>query len=386
MTRVLATGPLVAGRIEGDLVLVGSGDPTLSTDALGDIAAELAAKGVRGVTGRYLAFAGALPQIGEIDAGQPDHVGYNPALSGLNLNFNRVHFEWKRAAQGYNVTMDARAERFVPQVRMARMKVVNRDLPLFTYAEGKGSDEWTVASAALGKGGSRWMPVRHPEVYVAEVFQTLAKAQGIALPEPVFVATVPEGTLMVDHRSDTLDVVLRDMLKFSTNLTAEVVGLTASGAATLADSGRMMTAWAKAKFGVTAQFVDHSGLGSGSRISAADMVRTLVAARGRALGADLPALLKDYGMRDAKGKVIKGHPVRVFAKTGTLNFVSGLAGFVVPPSGGRELVFAIFSADVARRDALSLFEREMPAGGQEWTRRARVLQGRLVERWATVYT
>lgn len=139
VTQLVATGPVVGGRIEGDLVLVGSGDPTLSTDMLGDMAAELAQRGVRGVTGRYLAYAGALPQIAQIDREQPDFVGYNPAISGLNLNFNRVNFEWKRRAKGYDVSMDARAERFVPLVRMARVRVVERDLPVFSYAGGAGA-------------------------------------------------------------------------------------------------------------------------------------------------------------------------------------------------------------------------------------------------------
>jgi hypothetical protein len=60
-------------------------------------------------------------------------------------------------------------------------------------------------------------------------------------------------------------------------------------------------------------------------------------------------------MKDDKGAVIKGHPVKVLAKSGTLNFVSGLAGHIVPPPifwDGRELVFAIFSGDPERRDAV----------------------------------
>lgn len=384
-TRLLATGPVVGGRIEGDLVLAGSGDPTLDTDRLGDMVAALAAAGVRGVTGRFLVYAGALPQIGLIDPEQPEFVGYNPALSGMNLNFNRVHFEWKRGGDGYAVTMDARAERFVPQVRMARMQVVDRSAPLFTYAAGEAAEDWTVARGALGKGGSRWMPVRRPAVYAAEVFQTLAAAQGIGLPQAGFAERVPDfaataGRVLVEHRSEDLGVVLRGMLKHSTNLTAEVLGLSASRAAGLALSGRQMAQWAAARYGLAARFVDHSGLGAGSRISAGDMVRALVAARGGAL----PGLLKDVGMRDGKGQVIKGHPVRVLAKTGTLNFASGLAGYVVPP-GGRELAFAIFCADVARRERLTPAERETPPGGAEWTRRARLLQGRLVERWVAAH-
>ena len=86
-------------------------------------------------------------------------------------------------------------------------------------------------------------------------------------------------------------------------------------------------------------------------------------------------------MRDDQGKAVKGHPVSVLAKTGTLNFVSGLAGFIRPPAG-RELAFAIFSADPARRAALPMEDRESPPGGEAWLKRARRLQGQLISRWA----
>lgn len=379
-TRIIATGPVSGGQVQGDLVLAGSGDPTLTSDQLGDLAAALRARGVRGITGRFLVHAGGLPRVDHIADDQPDYVGYNPSIAGLNLNHNRVHFEWKRGAQGWQFTMDARGERFVPRVAMARIRAVDRETPVFTYARGDGVDNWTVATRALGKGGSRWLPVRHPELYCAEVFQTLAAAQGIRLPAPRVTATAPGGTVLAQVASDTLLPVMRDMLRYSTNLTAEVVGLTASGAGSLSASGAAMTDWAQARYGTGGRFVDHSGLGARSRVAAVDMAQALARARGTGLA----GILREQGMRDDKGKEIKGHPVRVPAKTGTLNFVSGLAGYIQPP-GGRELAFAIFSADLPRRDGLRGADRESPPGGRAWLGRARTLQGQMVSRWAAMF-
>ncbi|MDX5357900.1 MAG: D-alanyl-D-alanine carboxypeptidase/D-alanyl-D-alanine-endopeptidase [Rhodobacterales bacterium] len=372
VTRVLATGPVQGGMVQGDLILLGSGDPTLDTDMLGDLAAALRAKGVRGVRGRFLVNAAALPQIDQIDPDQPEHVGYNPAISGLNLNFNRVHFEWKRAGAGWQVGMDARGSRFVPAVRMASARIVERQSPLFTYERGKGQERWTVASASLGKGGSRWLPVRAPELYAGEVFRTLCDAQGIALPDPQAVGGQPAGTVLAQVVSPPLPDMLRAMLRHSTNLTAETLGLTASGAGSLRESARRMSDWLRATHGVEADFVDHSGLGGGSRISAAAMAGALMRVP------QLADLMRPFPTR-SKGK---GEGPRVQAKTGTLNFVSGLAGYVAGP---KPLVFAIFAADTARRDRLRGAERERPAGGPEWTRRARAMQGQLIERWAALY-
>lgn len=384
-TRVLATGPLIDGRIEGDLILAGGGDPTLDTDDLGEMAQALRAAGVRAVTGRYLAQAGALPSLERIAADQPDQVGYNPGLSGLILNFGRVYFEWKRAGDGWAVSMDARGERFAPRIDLTRMELVPREAPLFTYRMAEATEDWTVAQTALGNEGSRWLPVRRAAPYVAEAFRGLCAAQGIALPRATLLPMLPPGAReLVRHESEPLTDLLRGMLRWSTNITAEAVGLAASGAGTLMGSGAAMSDWATRHLGHPGDFVDHSGLGARTRVTARGMMGALRQGRASASGAVLPSILRDMGMRDAEGKAVEGHPVRVRAKTGTLNFVSGLAGFIQPPNG-RELAFAIFSADPERRAALPMADREDPPGGDAWLKRARRLQGQLLHRWGERY-
>lgn len=380
-TRVLATGPVSGGIVQGDLVLVGGGDPTLQTDQLGDLVARLAADGLKGATGRFLYWEGALPQLTEIAADQPEHVGYNAAISGLNLNFNRAYFEWKKSGGDWTCTVDARGDRFVPVVEMVEVSVAKRDAPLFTYKAGK-VEKWTVASSALGKDGSRWLPVRDPGAYVAEVFRTLARAQGIKLDKADRADALPAGTELGRVESEALPDLLQDMLKFSTNLTAECVGLASSGQGGLKASAKVMSDWVRQVFGVAFDMHDHSGLGGTSRVTAAGMAQMLVQAEREKRG--LKPILKEVGMKDDKGNVIEGSKVKVVAKSGTLNFVSALAGYIVPP-GGRELVFAIFTGDPARRDAVPVALREEPEGGHAWTKRSRRLQGQLINRWAGAY-
>ena len=123
-----------------------------------------------------------MPERDRIAADQPDYVGYNPAISGLMLNYKRVNFEWKRVNGGWSLAMDARGERFVPTVKMARVRLGAPGATIFAYEPGSpAEDHWTVAETALGDGGRRWLPVRHPAPYAAEVFQTLCAAHGIAL-------------------------------------------------------------------------------------------------------------------------------------------------------------------------------------------------------------
>jgi len=309
------------GVLRGDLVLAGGGDPVLDTDMLAAMAAALRQAGVKKVGGRFLVYPGALPRIRAIDAGQPDHLGYNPAISGLNLNFNRVHFEWRRGGKGYQIAMDARARRFRPEVAIASMKIIDRKLPIYTYSKGPRGDLWTVARSALGKGGSRWLPVREPALYAGEVFQILARGEGIALPAAKLLHGAPRGRALVVHKSPPLRDILRDLLKFSTNLTAEVIGLTATRtrgveAQDLARSAQEMNRWLAGRIGKhDSRFVDHSGLEPGSRASSSDIVRALVHEGSRGV---LPGLLKDIPLRDSRGRVLKAHPLKVRAKTGTL--------------------------------------------------------------------
>ena len=384
-TRVMRVGAVVDGRLEGDLVLAGGGDPTLDTDSLGDLVAALAATGLREVTGRFLAYGAAIPERERISADQPDHVGYNPAISGLMLNFNRVYFEWKRANGDWALGMDARGERFVPPVHMASARLAKREVPIFTYERGEKEDRWTVAQSALGQDGSRWLPVRHPAIYVAEVFATLCRAQGIVLKEAEVMAALPAGAVqVVAHDSAALPDLLRSMLKFSTNLTAEAVGLAASGAGTLEGSAAAMTDWARRRFGIAGRLGDHSGLGPHSRISAADMMRVMIGAKATPTGKLLAGLMRDHGLVDAEGNERKDSTVRVRAKSGTLNFVSCLSGYIGAPEG-RSLAFAIFTGDLPRRDAIPIAERETPKGVKSWVKRSRSLQGQLIARWADAY-
>jgi D-alanyl-D-alanine carboxypeptidase/D-alanyl-D-alanine-endopeptidase (penicillin-binding protein 4) len=129
-TRLLATGPIRGGRLDGDLILLVGGDPVLDTDDLADMAAALVAQGVRQIGGRFLVSGGGLPSVTTIDPSQPIHVGYSPAVSGLVLNYNRVHFEWKRTAGGYHITMDARA---CPQWQDRRCSHLTASSPLISH-------------------------------------------------------------------------------------------------------------------------------------------------------------------------------------------------------------------------------------------------------------
>ncbi len=379
-TRLVATGPIAGGVLDGDLILVGGGDPALDTDGLYDLASQAKATGLREVRGRLLVDGGALPAIDRIAGDQPDHVGYNPSIGGLNLNFNRVHFSWERSGGAYSTVMDARTERYRPAVATSRMTVADRAMPVYAYASRGDVDDWTVARGQLGGSGSRWLPVRNPDLYAGDVLRTMLRSHGITAPAPQRGRGT--GRVIAMGLSAPLERIVASMMRYSTNLVAEVVGMTASarraGAVprSLQASAGMMADWMAARGGGRRPDLDdHSGLNATARLSSSDMVSLLTAEGARAR---LRPLMKELTLDGPPRQ-----PVR--AKTGSLNFVSGLAGYFDARSG-RSLAFATFVADIDRRAGLPLAERESPPGGRPWLQAARSLQFDLIERWAVVHT
>jgi D-alanyl-D-alanine carboxypeptidase/D-alanyl-D-alanine-endopeptidase (penicillin-binding protein 4) len=215
----------------------------------------------------------------------------------------------------------------------------------------------------------------------------MARAQGILLKKPRVTQNASQGQILARYQSAPLADIIRDMLKYSTNVTAEVLGLAASAQngstpSTLAGSGRKMASWAGPALGMkSARFTDHSGLGDQSRVPASEMVAALVAANPRG---PLHSLMKDIKLKDEEGKVLKNHTAKVRAKTGTLNFVSALAGYITT-ADNTELAFAIFTADLDTRAKIKRDDREVPKGGRAWSRKSRRLQQKFIQRWAVLY-
>jgi len=368
-SRSFATRVIRAGDT---LVLAGGGDPVLSTDDLARLAADLAATGLP-APARFAVWGGALPRIEEIAPAQADHLAYNPALSGMMLNFNRVHLDWRQG--GSRMSLEARAASHSP--RAYSITATAGDGPdLFSWREDDGRERWTLSRGAIARPGSRWLPVRKPELYAGDVFQTLCRAKGLVLPAPEVVDDLPPGEVAAAHASPPLEEILRGMLHFSTNLTAEVVGLHASGAAEPAGSARAMMAWLTER-GQGRDFVlaDHSGLSPVSRVTAQGMARLLA---GPGLAAGLPDLLKPDPLDEDLGRDPAGAG-RIRAKTGTLNFVSNLAGYLSRPDGSRS-AFAILAARPSRQAATA--GQELPAGVLSWTREAKQLQRDILAIWS----
>jgi D-alanyl-D-alanine carboxypeptidase/D-alanyl-D-alanine-endopeptidase (penicillin-binding protein 4) len=385
-TKLIATGQITDGVLDGDLILIGGGDPTLDTDDLYDLCRMLQDKKIKALTGKFAVYSNDWPSFDSIDADQPSHLGYNPSLSGLNLNLNRVFFEWKLNEGKYDLFLEARGLKARPTVDCVDVRISNTISSVFEYKKLSDKEAWSVARSALGKEGGRWLPVRNPELYSGQVFQKLALDLGINLPSPNIIFNKPSGYILASHKSEILSEMTKSMLKYSTNITAELLGITASKKSnlvtSLASSSHMMGRWLDKKYGLSdISLVDHSGLNDQSTISSNSMVKVLL---DKKMQTQVKPLLKKIPYRQKKGQPIFGGETKIVGKTGTLHFVSGLAGYI-DNSKGRNLAFAIFVSDMRKRRNLEKNQKESPRGSSSWNNSARYFQRLLINRWCRVY-
>ncbi|WP_255542538.1 D-alanyl-D-alanine carboxypeptidase/D-alanyl-D-alanine-endopeptidase [Azospirillum sp. INR13] len=376
-------GPSSDGVLRGDLILQGGGDPALATEGLLQLLDRARAAGLRRVEGRFLYDATLLPELAEIDSGQPWAAPYNTGAGALSLNYNRALLSWGRGGRGGPEALTVADAGRLPldSVTVLPMAAGGR-FPLLP----DGADRWRMTPPSAGEAGAAWVPVARPGLAAATLFRRLAAEAGIALPPPLPgrapAAAMPVATL------DSLPVaeLVRGLLRHSNNLSAEVIGLAAArrldpAVATLGRSAALLqgllarqpldgAGWGGLRL------ANHSGLCTGSRATPRQMA-ALLRAGGPALWDLLPG--------EEDGKAL---PPGVRAKSGTLAYVKGLAGLLTATSG-RRLGFVLFIADARRRAAMdAALDRRVtaiPSDARVWAADARMLQSGLLERWVLTY-
>ncbi|MEO0428693.1 MAG: D-alanyl-D-alanine carboxypeptidase/D-alanyl-D-alanine-endopeptidase [Pseudomonadota bacterium] len=416
-TRLVARGEIAAGVLRGDLVLEGGGDPELDTDALAPLASAIAGAGITRVEGFLRPEIGGWAETPAIMAEQPEDAPYNPAVSRLSLNFNRVRLEWPRRAKAKDVKVMAHATHLRPLTDAVRV-ATGSSLPApLVHSFAEDHERWDIVAAALRRKGARWLPVRRPAAYTARVFAGLATTKGVEITGGALspatsahpagaaegetavaslvtigdgnAAELPSGKLIARHESRPLADILREMLRYSTNITAELCGMAASGpvaAEGLERSADALNAWAAARAGFPQgdagfRLANHSGLSLASRVSPARMVQLLQAVALK----PAPAETVDERLPGGVAQLLRPHNIAarnvpfdyagtaVAAKTGTMHFVRGLSGYVTTPKG-RRLAFAVFANDLPRR-------AQGEYGARSWANRARNLERTLIREW-----
>lgn len=439
-TRLAIKGEVKDGVLEGDVFLIGGGDPLLEPANFPGFIAALKARGITRVKGRFVYDQSLFKVIREIEPAQPDDARYNPGVSALSFSFNRVLISWEpgKTPGTVKVTPTAHSDTapiVLDSVLMKRTADVPPPGQRFIWRKTKNGGEWVFGKTLRAKGRG-WLPVRNPGKVAADTLRKMAETAEIVLPKPVEAKADGDATIIFTHKSPPLSDIVRLVLKHSNNLAAELVGLAGTRKKTgkllsLSESTDAITEWFRGQIpdaGWRGYIIDnHSGLTSKARVSPQQLAQILLFARKEKYGPDadymslLPrirwgkvtrriarekaARAKGVKVEKKKGKqkAAKKEPTRkdgaktvsmldmplqVYAKSGTIAFGRGLAGYLLT-NDRRLLVFAIFVSDIDKRRAFDKKQAEFGAwrdpNAGPWMRRARRLEYTLLNIWASSY-
>ena len=203
---------------------------------------------------------------------------------------------------------------------------------------------------------SRALPAVDPPVNAAAVLTALLRARGVVVAAEAAAGPAPATAVAVASMSSPpLAQVVTEMLQDSDNQTAEMLvkelGARFAGAGTWQDGLAVVRA-AATEAGVPGDqyaAVDGSGLDRSDRLTCAAILDTLHAAGPSGpLAQGLPVASRTGTLRKRLVDTVAAGRVR--AKTGTLDHVAGLAGFVDRP-GTAALAFALLANDLPDRAA-----------------------------------
>ncbi|MFO8173809.1 MAG: D-alanyl-D-alanine carboxypeptidase/D-alanyl-D-alanine-endopeptidase [Longimicrobiales bacterium] len=383
-TFLLTDGQQRGEELDGDLILYGTGDPTLSdrffqgeTAALDTLAGMIRERGIREIRGD-LVIDGSYFQGPEI----------HPEWSPKDLN---DPFAAPVAAVIFNENLVT--------VRVEASRTVG--FPPLIHAMPEGSGIPVLNTAITAPGGTRprvWLfretpwdpigiegeipvggrdvwrelPVPDPLVFTGRILRSVLKERGIhvsghvrvlrnpsasVLPPPDLAGdpgSSPAPVILAVHESPPLLDILTVVNKESNNLLAESVARTLGrlvmGDGSFEGGMAAVAAFLTSRAGVPRHefnLRDGSGLSPENRISAGALVQVLTFMAESPLWDDFWSTLPEAGVRRELRRMGAGPAARnLRAKTGTMRGVSALSGMVRTRSGERVL-FSILSNEVS---------------------------------------
>jgi len=372
-TKLFAVGTVSGGTLHGDLVVVGSGDPSLddwdgnATQVFGDWATRLKAAGITAIDGRIVGddHAFEAEKIGAGWAWDDLPAGFAAGVGALQFNEGNAQL---RLAPG-DAVGDKAIVTISPDFAGLTLKnmivtgppdsvgnVTRRRLPGSSRLELRGS------LPLRGRPYSQTVSVDNPTRYFVNALRAALLADGIAITGPaVDIDDLPSPPSrdhiapLITYQSPPLSMLATTMMKLSQNQFAEALFKTVGGGT--AEGARMAQRDTLQSWGIdpsTVIVADASGLSRYNYVTPETMVAVLTHVfRSERLRAVYQATLPIAG-RDGtlelrmKGTVAEG---RAFVKTGSMNGVRTAAGYV-QTADGQPLVFAIMANNFANSPAV----------------------------------
>ena len=356
------SGNTKSGAVSGALVLRGHGDPSLRTADLYALASELRARGIRRVDGDIVVdqkFYDDQPVPPAFEQKPAEWASFRAPVSAVAINENTVTLTVKPAHEAGGAAQIA------------------FDPPGFVDVDGTvktteaGSDNVILALAPIGKrlsakvsgtvaGDSKLVRytrrVDDPQLLAGYTLREVLDELGIHVSGDVKAGTSKVTNVLAAHESEPLSALLYSVGKHSDNFYAEMIFKSISGemrdkAAKSADSAEIITKWLEKQALMEPGVVikNGSGLYDANRETASLLANVLrLAYRDPSMEAEYVAQLSIGGVDGTLHKrfLNRREHRAIRAKTGTLDDVIALSGYVLGPAGKSPIAFSVMMNNV----------------------------------------
>ena len=354
-TEILYDGTLGDnGVLDGNLYVKGHGDPTFVVEGLWKLIFDIRAEGVREVKGKvvlddsFVAKSLWIPGWNK-DVDIENGPAYFPPLGALSLNYNTVAL---LVGPGASVGSQARVE---SETSSGVIEIQNH---VTTGSKGgrtsvrverkieDGKVEFTVSGSVPAGSGVRryYRTVGDPTAYFQGALAAMMQSMEIPVKGKYVVGKVADDArLLFSRSSPPLATILTDVNKHSNNFIAEQVllamGAAVHGAPGTTEKGLQVIASYLASLGLSStdyQIVNGSGLARGTSIRPDLLTAVLVDMyNDQQVGPEFRASLSVGGVDGTlRSRFQRADELgRLRGKTGSLNGVNCLAGYIVGADG-----------------------------------------------------
>lgn len=346
-TEVLADASPRDGILDGPLYLRGSGDPKLTYDRLWLLLRELRGRGLREIRGDLVidrtSFASAEHDPAAFD-GKPLRP-YNVGPDALLFNFGAVHLTLIPESASVRILAEPLPAGFTVdnQLKLVAGKTCNGEWREALTATLLPAGVRLTGDFPAACGEKQWHLAGLPNTtLLAGSFARLWRELGGEIAGSAREGTVPESAVpLAATESPPLGELVRDINKYSNNVMARQLYLKV-GAGGTAEAERTIRAWlAKKGLEFPELVLDNgAGLSRTARISA-DHLAQILAAGWRS--PSMPEYLASLPIAALDGTTKKkfngnGAAGQAHLKTGSLEGVRGVAGYLLDRHGRRHLL------------------------------------------------
>ncbi|MGZ3786938.1 MAG: D-alanyl-D-alanine carboxypeptidase/D-alanyl-D-alanine endopeptidase [Bacteriovorax sp.] len=344
-TKILAKNAIKEGVLKGDLCLKGGGDPSFVSEKMWFLVNELKRTGLSSIEGDLSVDATRFDDE-LFDSGRESvrvDRAFDAPVTAASFNWNSTNIFIRpgdKAGVSARVFLDP--ENDYLELENKTKTVAKSGVKSLEASRVKvGDHDKIIVSGSISEGGPEaiiYKSISNPNLWIGMHLKEFLKQRGIALKGKVKIASCEDGaaTLAVSP-SKNLNEILSDMLKFSNNFVAEMLAknLAAEKSSTPARMKDGIEEIKKYLDSLGLERKDYvlenvSGLTRENRFTAKQLALVLNSLKNDFLifpefASGLPIAGVDGTL---KNRMKKGEQVLVRAKTGYLDGVVGLAGFV----------------------------------------------------------